>query len=82
MAETEVTRTAAKKKTASTAKKKTTSTAKKKTTSSSSLKLSAAEKKLVQNYRKCDAIGKKLIAVIAEKASDGLSLSDLTSLLK
>ena len=62
--------TAAKKKPASTAKKKpAASTAR---ASSSQLKLTAAEKKLVQNYRKCNKLEKELIAVLVEKASEDL----------
>ena len=62
--------TAAKKKPASTAKKKpAASTAK---ASSAQLKLTAAEKKLVQNYRKCNKLEKELIAVLVEKASEDL----------
>jgi hypothetical protein len=43
----------------------------------SSFRLSAAEKKLVQNYRKCNLIEKKVIETIVEKAGD----LDLTQLL-
>ena len=79
------TTTSSSKKTGTTsAKKKTTTTAKKKTSTSSSttLKLSAKEKKLVQNYRKCNALEKQLIEVITEKAAGGLNLSFLSTLLK
>lgn len=57
------------------ASKKKTSQAKtssKKTSSSAQLKLSAAEKKLVQNYRKCNALEKELISALTEKASGKL----------
>lgn len=62
-------------KTAAASKKKTASQSKtsaKKTSSSSQLKLSAAEKKLVQNYRKCNALEKELISALTEKASGKL----------
>lgn len=55
------------------AKKKKPSAAK----PASSFRLSAAEKKLVQNYRKCNLIEKKVIETIVEKAGD----IDLTQLL-
>ena len=55
------------------AKKKKPSAAK----PASSFRLSAAEKKLVQNYRKCNLIEKKVIETIVEKAGD----LDLTQLL-
>lgn len=78
---------------------KTSSAAKKKTSSqsrtgraSAQLKLTAAEKKLVQNYRKCNALEKELIQALTEKASGKLldskalstsAISDLiTNLLK
>ena len=62
--------TTAKKKPASTAKKKpAASTAK---ASSTQLKLTAAEKKLVQNFRKCNKLEKELISVLVEKASEDL----------
>ncbi len=68
---------AAKKKT--TARKKTA--AKKKTTTSpNTMKLSAAEKTLVKNYRKCNALEKKIISALCEKASGGLEVfGDLLS---
>lgn len=56
-------------------KKKTSSQAKtssRKTSSAAQLKLSAAEKKLVQNYRKCNALEKELISALTEKASGKL----------
>lgn len=67
----EIVKMAAKKKPA--AKKKKTTTAKKPSTS---IRLTAAEKKLVQNYRKCNMIEKKVIDTIVEKAGD-LDLSKL-----
>lgn len=77
------TSTTARKKTTTTAKKKTgTTTAKKPASSSTTLKLSAKEKKLVQNYRKCNALEKQLIDVVTEKAAGGLNLSFLSTLLK
>ena len=67
-----------KKKTAS--KPKTTA---KKKTSSASIRLSAAEKKLVQNYRKCNAIEKKVIDAAVAKAAEGMDVKDLLgSLMK
>lgn len=69
-----------------TEKKKTASrpktAAKKKKTTSSSIRLSADEKKLLQNYRKCNLIEKKLIETITEKAVGGIDLSSLIGLLK
>ncbi|MBQ9047877.1 MAG: hypothetical protein IJ120_08245 [Solobacterium sp.] len=60
-------RAAASKKT-TTAKKKTT---KKKT--STAIKLTAKEKKLVQNYRKCSVLEKMIFDVLMEKAAGGLT---------
>ena len=83
----EITRAAAAKKTGTkkTGAKKTTSkktTAKKKTTSSGTMKLSAAEKELVKNYRKCNKLEKKVISTLCEKASGGLEVfGDLLSSL-
>ena len=69
-----------------TEKKKTASrpktAAKKKKTTSSSIRLSADEKKLLQNYRKCNLIEKKQIETITEKAAGGIDLSSLIGLLK
>ena len=86
--------TAAKKKTTSTAKKKTSTTAKKKTTTAkkttaSTFRVSAAEKKIITNYRKCNPLVKKIIAVLAEKGSgtvtraeiEGLTRGDMESIL-
>ena len=61
-----VNKTTAAKKTA-TAKKKTSSA--NKTSSSGSMKLSAAEKTLIRNYRKCNVLEKKLLQALAEKAA-------------
>lgn len=61
----EIVKAMAKKKPA--AKKKKTTAAKK---PGSSIRLTAAEKKLVQNYRKCNLIEKKVIDTIVEKAGD------------
>ena len=58
-------------------KKKKTTTAKK---PGSSIRLTAAEKKLVQNYRKCNLIEKKVIDTIVEKAGD-IDLSKLLGIL-
>lgn len=63
------------KKPASTAAKKPAAAAKKKT-SGTTLKLSAAERKLVQNYRKCNVIEKEVISALTEKAAGDL-LKDL-----
>jgi len=62
------------KKTTSTAKKTTTSTAKKTTTSSTSVKLTAAEKKLVELYREADADTKKSVMALlkGEEENNGL----------
>lgn len=54
-------------------KKKTT---KKKTTkkkSSTSIRLTAEEKKIIQNYRKCNLLEKMIIRTLTEKASGELS---------
>ena len=67
----EIVKAAAKKKPG--AKKKKTTAAKK---PGSSIRLTAAEKKLVQNYRKCNLIEKKVIDTIVEKAGD-IDLSKL-----
>ena len=67
----EIVKAIAKKKPA--AKKKKTTAAKKPGTS---IRLTAAEKKLVQNYRKCNLIEKKVIDTIVEKAGD-IDLSKL-----
>jgi hypothetical protein len=63
------------KKTTSTTKKKTTGTAKKKTTTakkttSTTFRLSAEEKKLVTNYRKCNDMTKMMIRAAVEKLAD------------
>jgi len=58
--------TETRKKTGTTSKKK-----KKKKTSSSSIRLSAAEKKLITNYRKCNALYKEVISLVVEKAAGG-----------
>lgn len=67
----------AKKKTSSTstAKKKTSSssTAKKKTSTSSTLRLTAAEKKMITNYRKCGTLQKQIIALVIEKVAGGVT---------
>ena len=46
---------------------KTGSTAAKKKTTSSSIRLSAAEKKLIENYRKCNDMTKTMISAVVEK---------------
>ena len=68
------------KKPASSSKKKKTSTAKKKT--SASIRLSAAEKKLVQNYRKSNLIEKKLLDFAAEKFAEGIDAASVVNLLR
>ena len=67
----EIVKAAAKKKPGT--KKKKTTAAKKPSTS---IRLTAAEKKLIQNYRKCNLIEKKVIDTIVEKAGD-IDLSKL-----
>ena len=63
--------TAAKKPASSAAAKKTSSsTAAKKTTASAQPKLTAREKKLIQNYRKCGEAGKLMIDTLAEKTAE------------
>lgn len=92
MEEESVTR-AARKTAASAAKKpaavkkpaaKKPAAAKKKTgtTSGSTLRLTAAEKKIVANYRKCNALEKELISVLCEKCASGTAVKDLMSLLQ
>ena len=64
-------KTAAKKPSSSTAAKKpASSTAAKKTTASAQPKLTAREKKLIQNYRKCGEAGKLMIDTLAEKTAE------------
>ena len=46
---------------------KTGTTAAKKKTTSSSIRLSSAEKKLIENYRKCNDMTKTMISAIVEK---------------
>lgn len=75
-----VERKTAAKKPASSAKKKKTSAAKKKT--STSIRLSAAEKKLVQNYRKSNLIEKKLLDFAAEKFAEGIDAASVVNLLR
>ncbi len=79
--------TAAKKKTTSTAKKKTSTTAKKKTTTAkkttaSTFRVSAAEKKIITNYRKCNPLVKKIIAVLAEKGSGTVTRAEIEGLTR
>ncbi len=76
-----VERKTAAKKPASSAKKKKTSAAKKKKTSAS-IRLSAAEKKLVQNYRKSNLIEKKLLDFAAEKFAEGIDAASVVNLLR
>ena len=71
---------AAKKPASSTAKKKKTSTAKKKT--STQIRLTAAEKKLVQNYRKSNMIEKKILDLAAEKFAEGIDAASVVNLLR
>ena len=64
-------KTAAKKPSSSAAAKKpASSTAAKKTTASAQPKLTAREKKLIQNYRKCGEAGKLMIDTLAEKTAE------------
>ncbi|MBQ1512233.1 MAG: hypothetical protein IIZ52_01925 [Erysipelotrichaceae bacterium] len=60
-----------------------TSSARKKTTSSSSssFRLSNAEKSLIRNYRKCNAIEKKLVDGLADKLAGGIDYSAILSAL-
>ncbi len=91
MEEENVTR-AARKPSASAAKKPAASTAKKKTAkkktgtttrkTGTSLKLSAAEKKMVTNYRKCNSLEKELISALCEKCAGGTAVKDMLSLLQ
>ncbi len=79
--------TAAKKKTTSAAKKKTSTTAKKKTTTAkkttaSTFRVSAAEKKIITNYRKCNPLVKKIIAVLAEKGSGTVTRAEIEGLTR
>lgn len=64
--------TSKKKTSSSSAKKKpASSTAKKKKSTSTALKLTAAEKKLITNYRKCGTLQKQIIALVIEKVAGG-----------
>ena len=69
-----------------TEKKKTASrpktAAKKKKTTSSPIRLSADEKKLVQNYRKSNLIEKKLLDFAAEKFAEGIDAASVVNLLR
>lgn len=69
------------KKPASSSKKKKTASAKKKKTATS-IRLSAAEKKLVQNYRKSNLIEKKILDFAAEKFAEGADTSGVLNLLR
>jgi hypothetical protein len=61
----------------STAKKKTgTTTAKKKTSTSNTIRLTAAEKKLITNYRKCGTLQKQIISLVIEKVAGGVTKLD------
>ena len=71
---------AAKKPASSTAKKKKTSAAKKKP--ASSIRLTAVEKKLVQNYRKSNMIEKKILDLAAEKFAEGIDAASVVNLLR
>lgn len=71
---------AAKKPASSTAKKKKTSAAKKKP--ATSIRLTAAEKKLVQNYRKSNMIEKKILDLAAEKFAEGIDAASVVNLLR
>ena len=59
----------AKKSTAKTTAAKKTSTTKKTTTSSSTIKLTKDEKKLIQDFRKCNDVTKSMICSAVEKIS-------------
>jgi len=61
-------------------KKKKTAAAKKKTTAS--IRLTAAEKKLVQNYRKGNLIEKKILDFAAEKFAEGIDAASVINLLR
>lgn len=62
----------------STAKKKpsTSTSARKKTSTSSTIRLTAAEKKMITNYRKCGTLQKQIIALLIEKLAGGLTKLD------
>ncbi len=62
--------TAAKKTSSSSTAKKPAGTAAKKTAASTQPKLTAREKKLIQNYRKCGEAGKLMIDTMAEKTAE------------
>lgn len=67
----------AKKKTSSsTAKKKPTSSTAKKKTTSNTIRLSAAEKKLITNFRKCGTLQKQIISLVVEKVAGGTTKLD------
>ena len=48
----------------------------------SGVKLSAAEKELIRNYRKCSAIEKKFVSAVTEKAATGLDFDNILGILK
>ncbi|MDO4414207.1 MAG: hypothetical protein Q4C20_03950 [Erysipelotrichaceae bacterium] len=68
--------TAKKKQTSTTAKKKPASSTAKKKTASNTVRLSAAEKKLVTDFRKCGTIQKKIISLVVEKVAGGTTKLD------
>ena len=59
-------------------------TKKKKTTTNNTMRLSAKEKELIKNYRKCNTFEKDLIWNLCEKVSGNLldTLSDIQNLTK
>lgn len=71
---TGTTTTAAKKKTG------TTTTTNKKTTAAAEFKVTAAEKKLLTNFRKCNSVTKKLLTALIEKAASG-DLDSITNII-
>ncbi|MDO5439137.1 MAG: hypothetical protein Q4F09_03805 [Erysipelotrichaceae bacterium] len=58
-----------------------TGTKKKTSSASSGVRLSNAEKTLIRNYRKCNAIEKKLVDALAEKLAGGIDYSAILSAL-
>lgn len=72
------TTTSNRKTSSSTAKKKpsASTSARKKTSTSSTIRLTAAEKKMITNYRKCGTLQKQIIALLIEKLAGGLTKLD------
>ena len=69
-------------KTSSAARKTSASAKKKPAASASAVKLSASERALIRNYRKCSAAEKKIVDAVAEKLSGDIDIGGILSILK